>query len=48
MKKKNSNYRNDYFDYDDQDEMRSAFDDEYGFDDEDDEYEDFLEDEYDE
>lgn len=48
MKKRNSNYRNDYYDFDERDEMRSAYDDEYDFDEEDDEYEDFLEDEYDE
>ena len=48
MKKRNSNYRNDYYDFDERDEMRSAYDDEYDFDEEDDEYEDFLEYEYDE
>ncbi|MDO5520173.1 MAG: hypothetical protein Q4G58_06745 [bacterium] len=47
MKKKTSSYRDSYYDYDD-DDLRSVYEDDYGFEDEDDEYEDFLEDEYDE
>lgn len=48
MKKKTSSYRKNQFNYEDDDEMRNAYDDEYDFEDEDDEYEDFLANEYEE